>query len=96
VESFNGRIRGRNLEICALLILTKVKVVGRAAPDRVQRMQTDLSSLGTFMPGSSSATESPNHPSALIGTEAAKGIASIALNYRAPRKINLALDRGSV
>lgn len=55
------------------------KAAGRAAPNRVQRLQTAFGSPGAYAPGSPPAMESGLiTPTALIGTGAAMGVTSEA------------------
>ena len=63
-----------------VFLATGSKAAGRAAPDRVQRLQTAFSSPGAYTPGSPPAMESGLiTPLALIRTGAAMGVTSAAL-----------------
>jgi len=77
VESFNGRFRDEFLNIELFASLQEAKLLARAAPNRVQRLQTAFGSPGAYAPGSPPAMESGLiTPLALIRTGAGMGVTS--------------------
>ena len=65
MESFNGRFRKNSCRqslpeatYWALLIFSRDKVIGRAAPNQVQHLQTAFGAPRAYAPGSPPAIES--------------------------------------